>query len=325
MAKRCLNESLLYGIPEVDVGIIAGSVRFGPAGITDVVEIPSSVFRTSYGEPSDSIMVGQYKKKDGSVVRAAFLKRHSRMHDIPALAVPFFPNALAFAMLGVEMVFSFSAHGYLRQGIKPGDFMVPHQIFDGTHTRRCTFFAERGLAVHVSLAQPFCESARETAIKALTEAELTVHEAGVSRSMHRPQFSTIFESQENMALGLDAIGMCHVTEAEAFKEACTCLAGIIVFTDGDAGLADAEDETDSRSETVSAADVSVQAVKSASDVEKAIPLILEEVKTDCWEKCHGEYRKSIMTNPVAIPVEKRWLLETLTRRPFDELVNLQTS
>jgi 5'-methylthioadenosine phosphorylase len=138
-------------------------------GLAEVEELRAS---TPFGEPSGPIMVGRL-----AGVRVAFLARHGRGHRLLPSEVPYRANIYALKELGVEQVISVSACGSLREELRPGEFVVPEQLFDQTKTRQNTFFGA-GLAAHISVAEPFCSRLGGLLAAALGQAGGRVHRGG---------------------------------------------------------------------------------------------------------------------------------------------------
>ena len=65
----------------------------------------------------------------------AFLPRHGRGHRISPTRLNSRANIYGFKMLGVEYLISISACGSLQPQYRPGDIVVPDQLFDRTSLR----------------------------------------------------------------------------------------------------------------------------------------------------------------------------------------------
>ncbi|HID72319.1 TPA: S-methyl-5'-thioadenosine phosphorylase, partial [Candidatus Micrarchaeota archaeon] len=87
-----------------------------------------------------------------------FLPRHGPKHEHPPHRVNYRANVLALRTLGVERIIATNAVGSLREEIKPGTLVVPHQLVDLTKTRYYTFFDDR--TMHVDFTEPFCREVR---------------------------------------------------------------------------------------------------------------------------------------------------------------------
>ena len=172
----------------------------------------------------------------------AFLPRHGRGHRILPSEVNYRANIWAFKSLGVQAVLSVSAVGSMKEQIRPGHLVVPHQFIDRTKGRPSTFFGE-GIVAHVSFADPVCLSlAGIMAASARTLGE-TVHEGGTYICMEGPQFSTRAESRLYRTWGVDVIGMTNIPEAKLAREAELCYATLALATDYDCWHETEEDVT----------------------------------------------------------------------------------
>jgi 5'-methylthioadenosine phosphorylase len=137
----------------IRVGVIGGSGVYDLSQLANVREVRLD---TPFGAPSDSFIVGEI---EGQPV--AFLPRHGRGHRISPTQLNSRANIYGFKMLGVEYLISISACGSLQPRYRPGDIVIPDQVFDRTRLRPTTFFddPEAGtgrIVVHVSVADPFC-------------------------------------------------------------------------------------------------------------------------------------------------------------------------
>ena len=126
----------------IRIGIIGGSGLYKMPELTNIEE---RKIDTPFGSPSDDIIIGTL---DG--VRVAFVPRHGRGHVLMPTEVPYCANIYALKSLGVERVVSVSACGSLREDYRPGDIVIPDQLYDNTKDdrRRRTFFGD-GLVAHV--------------------------------------------------------------------------------------------------------------------------------------------------------------------------------
>ena len=208
----------------VKIGIIGGSGFYQMEGLTDIEEI---TVETPFGAPSDALVLGNL---DGRPV--VFLPRHGVGHRLLPADINVPANIYALKSLGVEWLISVSAVGSLREAIEPRHFVVPDQLYDHTKDRVSTFFGEE-IAVHISLAHPFCSILRNFLYTAATEAGASVHNGGTYICMEGPAFSTQAESNVYRQLGFDIIGMTAAQEAKLAREAEICYAVLACSTDYD--------------------------------------------------------------------------------------------
>ena len=208
----------------VKIGIIGGSGFYQMDGLTDIEEI---TVETPFGDPSDALVLGNL---DGRSV--VFLPRHGVGHRLLPADINVRANIYALKSLGVEWIISVSAVGSLRQKIEPRHFVVPDQLYDHTKNRVSTFFGE-DIAVHISLAHPFCPLLSNLLYTAATEVGASVHNGGTYICMEGPAFSTQAESNVYRQLGFDIIGMTAAQEAKLAREAEICYAVLACSTDYD--------------------------------------------------------------------------------------------
>ncbi len=208
------------------VGVIGGSGLYDPGIFEKPVEVKVD---TPYGSPSDYIIVGEVRG-----VRVAFLPRHGRGHRIPPHSINYRANLWALKALGVKWVVSVSAIGSLRWDYKPGDFVVPDQFIDMTKNRRHYTFFDGPATVHVSMADPFCESLRLKIIEVGSKLGYTIHPKGTYVCIEGPRFSTRAESRVwKDVFKADIIGMTLVPEVNLACEAQLCYATLAMVTDYD--------------------------------------------------------------------------------------------
>ena len=209
---------------EIDLGVLGGSGFYQMAGLqaVETVEV-----ETPFGKPSDKIVVGTL-----AGARVAFLARHGRGHRLLPTEVPYRANIYAFKQLGVRQIVSVSACGSLREHRRPGEVVVPDQLFDQTRRRDNTFFGG-GLAAHVSVADPFCPHLSGMLAEAVVAAGGTVHRGGRLITIEGPRFSTRAESHTFRQWNMDVINMTTCPEAFLAREAEICYAVMNHVTDYD--------------------------------------------------------------------------------------------
>ncbi|RME64581.1 MAG: S-methyl-5'-thioadenosine phosphorylase [Caldilineae bacterium] len=218
-------------MPEpIRFGVIGGSGVYQMEALQDVEEIE---LETPFGKPSDAYVVGTLHGQ-----RVAFLARHGRGHRISPTRLPQRANIYGFKMLGVEYLIGVSACGSLRERYRPGDIVIPHQLFDRTRNRALSFFDDPdvgtdGLVVHVSVAHPFCDALSQICYEAVKETGATAHLGGNFVTIEGPRFSTRAESFVFRQLGMDIIGMTTTPEAFLAREAEMSCAVMAHVTDYD--------------------------------------------------------------------------------------------
>jgi 5'-methylthioadenosine phosphorylase len=215
---------------QVRIGVIGGSGVYDMAQLTDRQEVRLD---TPFGAPSDAYTVG---KIDG--VPVAFLPRHGRGHRISPARVNSRANIYGFKILGVEYLISISACGSLQPDHRPGDIVVPDQLFDRTVSRPSSFFDDPsagtgGLVVHMSVADPFCPYLSGVLVQAVAGTGHTVHGGGTFVTIAGPRFSTKAESYFYQRQGFAIVGMTAIPEAFLAREAEMSYATMAHVTDYD--------------------------------------------------------------------------------------------
>jgi 5'-methylthioadenosine phosphorylase len=206
------------------LGIIGGSGFYDIEGLEDVEEIDLD---TPFGKPSGPYYRGRF----GDAV-AVFLARHGKGHRILPSELNYRANVYGMKQLGVECLVSVSTAGSMKEHIKPGDLVVPHQFIDHTFKRPQTFFGD-GIVAHVSLADPVCPILARDLAEAGRSVGATIHEGGTYLCIEGPQFSTRAESNLYRSWGVDVISMTAMQEARLAREAELCYATMVLVTDYD--------------------------------------------------------------------------------------------
>ena len=273
----------------VQIGIIGGSGLYDMAELSDREEVRLS---TPFGEPSGPYVVSMLKGR-----RVAFLARHGAGHRIPPSELNFRANIFGFKLLGVERILSASAVGSLREEYPPLDVVVPDQFFDRTRGRVSTFFAGRGMAVHVSFAHPVCPELSRIAFESAQAAGARAHLGGTYVCIEGPQFSTVAESRLYRDWGMDVIGMTNLQEAKLAREAEICYTTIALVTDYDCWHPDHDNVT-----------VDMIVANLTQNAEVAQHLIAEAVgrvpaARGCG--CGSALASAIITHPSAISAETK--------------------
>ncbi|MCX6032900.1 MAG: S-methyl-5'-thioadenosine phosphorylase [Chloroflexi bacterium] len=214
----------------IRIGVIGGSGVYDMAQLADVRELRLD---TPFGAPSDAYVVGRI---EGTPV--AFLPRHGRGHRISPTQLNSRANVFGFKQLGVEYLISISACGSLQPQYKPGDIVIPDQLFDRTRLRKLSFFDDpeagtAGLVVHVSVADPFCAYLSQVVGDAVAATGHKVHRGGTFVTIEGPRFSTKAESRVYQQSGFAIVGMTAVPEAFLAREAGMSYATMAHVTDYD--------------------------------------------------------------------------------------------
>lgn len=207
-----------------EIGVIGGSGLY--AFLDDAVEHPVD---TPYGPPSDPVVVGTVAGR-----RVAFLPRHGRDHRFPPHRIPYRANLWALRSLGVQSVLAPCAVGSLRPDLPAGSLVVPDQLVDRTSGRPQTFHEDG--AVHVSFADPYCPSGRQTALRCASAAGWPATDGGTMVVVEGPRFSTRAESRWFADQGWTVVNMTGHPEAVLARELAVCYTALALVTDLDAGV-----------------------------------------------------------------------------------------
>ncbi len=206
------------------LGVIGGS---GLYVMPDLTAVEKHDLETPFGKPSAPLTVGTLEGQ-----RVAFLARHGEGHVLSPSEINYRANIYALKMLGVTRVVSVSACGSLREDYKPGDIVIPDQLFDFTKGRARSFFGE-GLVAHVGVADPFCGDLSRRLAGATQPTGTPMHQGGTFITIEGPRFSTRGESNTFRGWGMSLIGMTTSPEAFLAKEAEMCYAVMAHVTDYD--------------------------------------------------------------------------------------------
>jgi len=211
--------------PRAEIGV------FGGSGFYSLLDNPVEVrVETPYGEPSDSLMVGEIGGRS-----VAFLPRHGSKHTIPPHMINYRANVWAMKELGVTRIIGPNACGSLQPHVKPGEFVICDQFVDRTWGRKDTFY-DGPTTTHVSSADPYCPTMRGIAVAKGRELGITVHDRGTVVVIQGPRFSTRAESRWFAGQGWEVINMTQYPEAYLARELEICYCNISLITDHDAGV-----------------------------------------------------------------------------------------
>jgi 5'-methylthioadenosine phosphorylase len=280
----------------VVIGVIGGSGVYKIDGVTYTNEHQLS---TPFGEPSDAVLEARIAERT-----VYFLPRHGRGHRYTPTEVNYRANIHALKQLGVTHLLAVSAVGIMRESIKPGDMVVPDQLFDRTRGLRAQTFFGDGIVGHVMFADPFCSEMREIILRSANLERATVHDGGTYVCMEGPAFSTRAESEfYRKTLAPSVIGMTAIPEAKLAREAEMSYGMLALATDYDCWH-----ETED--------DVSVEAVIAVVKANAALAnnIIKRVVEQAPWESNTDSLyaaRHAIMTDRTKIPENTRLKVRTL--------------
>ncbi len=211
-------------VPHAEIGV------FGGTGFHDLLESAEDyLIDTPYGSPSSPVTIGEI---GGRTV--AFLPRHGKRHQLPPHMINYRANLWAMKEIGVSRIIGPNACGSLQLAVKPGDFVICDQFVDRTWGRKDTFY-DGPVTTHVSSADPYCPTMRQTAIESAAALGITVHSTGTVVVIQGPRFSTRSESKWFASQGWEVINMTQYPECYLARELEICYCNISLITDYDAG------------------------------------------------------------------------------------------
>ena len=207
------------------IGVIGGS------GLYQVNELRDATERkidTPFGVPSDTHIGGKVGGR-----QVYFLPRHGRGHRLLPHELNHRANIYALRSLNVRWIISVTAVGSLQEKYAPRDVLLPSQFYDRTSLRSDHTFFGKGIAAHISFAEPISTKLRNIIAESARSVGVTVHNGGTYVNMDGPAFSTRAESELNRRNGFDVIGMTNLPEAKLAREAEIALATMAMITDYD--------------------------------------------------------------------------------------------
>ena len=207
------------------IGVIGGSGLYQMNELRDATE---RKIDTPFGAPSDTLIGG---KMGGRQVY--FLPRHGRGHRLLPHELNHRANIYALRWLNVRWIISVTAVGSLQEKYAPRDVLLPSQFYDRTSLRSDHTFFGKGIAAHISFAEPISTKLRNIIAESARSVGVTVHNGGTYVNMDGPAFSTRAESELNRRNGFDVIGMTNLPEAKLAREAEIALATMAMITDYD--------------------------------------------------------------------------------------------
>jgi 5'-methylthioadenosine phosphorylase len=207
------------------IGIIGGSGLYQMEELRDATE---RKIGTPFGAPSDALIGGNVSGR-----QVYFLPRHGRGHRLLPHELNHRANIYALRSLNVRWIISVTAVGSLQEKYAPRDILLPSQFYDRTSLRSDHTFFGKGIAAHISFAEPISTKLRNIIAESACSVGVTVHNGGTYVNMDGPAFSTRAESELNRRNGFDVIGMTNLPEAKLAREAEIALATMAMITDYD--------------------------------------------------------------------------------------------
>ena len=189
------------------------------------------VIRTPYGEPSDTLAIGDLYGKD-----VIFLARHGAGHTIPPHKVNYRANLWALHAQGVKRVIAVCAVGGIHADIIPGAVVIPDQIIDYTWSRNHTLFeSDLSRVTHIDFTDPYCPEMRQLILDAASRTGIDVLRSGTYGASQGPRLETAAEINRMERDGCDMVGMTGMPEAALARELDLSYASIGVSANAAAG------------------------------------------------------------------------------------------
>src|SRR2546427_7586298 len=246
------------------IGIIGGSGLYQMEELRDATE---RKIDTPFGAPSDMLVGGKVSGR-----QVYFLPRHGRGHRLLPHELNHRANIYALRSLNVRWIISVTAVGSLQEKYAPRDVLLPSQFYDRTSLRSDHTFFGKGIAAHISFAEPISTKLRNIIAESARSVGATVHNGGTYVNMDGPAFSTRAESELNRRNGFDVIGMTNLPEAKLAREAEIALATMAMITDYDCWKVEEE--------PVSAQTVIGHLMANAETARKVLVDLIPRVPTD---------------------------------------------
>jgi 5'-methylthioadenosine phosphorylase len=290
---------------KIRIGVMGGSGIYEMAQLVDAHELHLD---TPFGAPSDAYIVGYIDSEP-----VAFLPRHGRGHRISPSKLNSRANIYGFKNLGVEYLVSVSACGSLQLQYRPGDIVIPDQVFDFTRFRPNSFFDDPaagtgGLVVHVSVADPFCPFLSGICFDAVQSTGSPVHRGGTLVTVEGPRFSTRAESSVFRQLGFAIVGMTAVPEVFLAREAGMSYATMAHVTDYDVWH---------EVEAAVTVDTIVRQLMANAEVAKAsVVNVVRALRGAPPTPYADALRDAVITNQMAIPASVKARLDLIAGRQF---------
>jgi len=256
---------------------------------------------TPFGKPSAPIVEGKI-----GVRTLFFLPRHGRQHELLPSEVNYRANIWALKSLGVTQVIGLSAVGSLKKEIAPGDLSLPDQYFDFVKGHREKTFFGKGLAAHVSTAEPTCKRLSTGLAAAGERVGIRLHTGKTYGCVDGPRLGTRAESFFlRGAAGCDLVGMTNVPEVFLAREAQLCYCTIAIATDYDCWLDDPDQH-------VSVEQVIARYGASLEKAKTVVSAFIDDYAEDGDCACRRSLASAVLTPKEALNKEQSALLELLS-------------
>lgn len=278
------------------LGIIGGTGIYDLDGLSDVIE---TVLDTPFGQSA------HIRRARSNTREFLFLSRHGSGHALLPHEINYRANIFALKALGATQIVSLSAVGSLRESIRPGDLVIPSQYLDWVRGDRARTFFGKGVAAHVSTAEPVCASLTQWIARAGDTLGFPIRTGVTYACVDGPRLGTRAESNFLRLAGCDVVGMTNVPEAFLAREAQLCYASLGIVTDYDCWMEDREQHV-----TVSAV-----IARYGASLAKARQLVARLLESELPQEdhCRVSLTDAVLTPQDAMTAENAQMLEVLKR------------
>ncbi|MEK7357980.1 MAG: S-methyl-5'-thioadenosine phosphorylase [Bdellovibrionota bacterium] len=212
------------------LGIIGGT---GLYKLDQLKVLETREAKTPYGSPSAPLVIGELGRN-----RVAFLPRHGTSHELLPSEINFRANIFALKEAGARALVGVSAVGSLKIEVKPADLALPDQYIDFTRGQRTSTFFGKGVAAHVSTANPVCSILSGLIVESAKSQGIALHGGLTYACVEGPRLGTRAESHFFRLAGCGLVGMTNVPEVYLAREAQLPYATLCIATDYDCWLDD---------------------------------------------------------------------------------------
>ncbi len=120
-------------------------------------------------------------------------------------------NIYALKEQGVSRIVAWTGPGAINASLRPGEYVLPHDVIDHTHGRESSFFKGTGLGF-IRQSPVFCPEMRGAVERAMTGLRLTYRDFGVYICTQGPRLETPAEIKLYRTWGADMVGMTIAPE-----------------------------------------------------------------------------------------------------------------
>ena len=168
----------------------------------------------------------------------AFLPRHGIGGETLAHNVNYRANIWGLRSIGVSHVIAGATVGGIDLTLKNGDFLVPDQILDFTHSRSVSFEDEDER--HFDFTNPFTPDCRQLLLDCASATSLSVRDGGTYVCAQGPRFETPAEIKFYRQIGGNIVGMTLMPEAALARQIELPYAAFNLVVNPAAGVVDEE-------------------------------------------------------------------------------------